>query len=45
MKDMRAALTETLLAIAMRDPDPIERAAKLEILRKDGWINTGRKAA
>ena len=27
-----------LLAIAMREPDTTERAAKIEILRKDGWV-------
>lgn len=35
---MRAALARALLAIAMRDTDDKERAAKLAILRKDGWL-------
>lgn len=34
----RSALNAALVAIAMRDPDPIERAAKLAILKKDGWL-------
>lgn len=37
-KDMRAALNAALVALAMREPDPAERAAKLAILKKDGWL-------
>lgn len=37
-KDMRSALNAALIALALRDPDPVERAAKLEILKKDGWL-------
>lgn len=36
--DMRSALNAALVALALREPDPVERAAKLEILRKDGWL-------
>ncbi len=36
--DFRGALTAALIALAMRDPDPVERAAKLDILKKDGWL-------
>lgn len=35
---MRAALARALLAIALRDTDDHERAAKVAILRKDGWL-------
>ncbi len=34
----RGALTAALIAIALRDPDPVEREAKLAILKKDGWL-------
>lgn len=34
----RSALNAALVAMALRDPDPVERAAKLEILKKDGWL-------
>ena len=36
--DMRSALNAALVAMALRDPDPVERAAKLQILQKDGWL-------
>ena len=36
--DFRSALNAALVALALRDPDPVERAAKLAILRKDGWL-------
>lgn len=36
--DMRSALNAALVALALRETDPQERAAKLEILRKDGWL-------
>lgn len=36
--DMRGALNAALVALALRDPDPVERAAKLAILKKDGWL-------
>ena len=36
--DFRSALNAALIALALRDPDPVERAAKLAILRKDGWL-------
>lgn len=36
--DFRSALNAALVALALRDPDPKERAAKLEILKKDGWL-------
>lgn len=35
---MKSALNAALIAIAMRDPDPVEREAKLAILKKDGWL-------
>jgi len=35
---MRHALARALLAIALRDTDDAERAAKVAILRKDGWL-------
>jgi len=38
VKDMRGALTAALIAMALRDPDPVEREAKLQILKKDGWL-------
>lgn len=34
----RDAIAAALLAIAMRDPDPVERAAKIEILKEHGWL-------
>ena len=37
-KDMRSALNAALIALVLRDPVPVERAAKLEILKKDGWL-------
>ena len=37
-KDFRSALNAALVAMALRDPDPVERAAKLAILKKDGWL-------
>lgn len=37
-KDMRSALNAALVALALREQDPVERAAKLEILKKDGWL-------
>lgn len=37
-KDLRSALNAALVAMALRDPDPAERAAKLAILKKDGWL-------
>lgn len=36
--DLRSALNAALVALALRDPDPAERAAKLAILKKDGWL-------
>ena len=36
--DMRGALNAALVAIALREPDPVERAAKLAILKRDGWL-------
>jgi len=36
--DMRSALNAALVAMAMRETDPVERAAKLAILKKDGWL-------
>ena len=36
--DFRSALNAALVALALRDPDPVERAAKLAILKKDGWL-------
>lgn len=36
--NMRSALNAALVAMALRDPDPIERAAKLAILKKDSWL-------
>jgi len=36
--DMRGALNAALVAMALRDPCPIERAAKLAILKRDGWL-------
>lgn len=44
-RPMSAVLTEIMLAIALRQPDPKERAAMLEILRKDGWIAESEEAA
>ncbi len=38
VKDMRGALTAALVALALRDPDPVEREAKLQILKKDRWL-------
>lgn len=31
-------LLRVLIDLAMRQPDPAERAAMLDILRKDGWL-------
>ena len=36
--DFRSALNAALVAMALRDSDPVERAAKLAILKKDGWL-------
>ena len=36
--DMRSALNAALVALALRETDPVERAAKLQILQKDGWL-------
>lgn len=36
--DMRSALNAALVALALREPDPVERAAMLAILKKDGWL-------
>lgn len=38
VKDFRGALNAALVALALREPDPEERAAKLAILKKDGWL-------
>jgi len=35
---LRDVLARVLVQIALRDPDPVERAAKLQILKKDGWL-------
>lgn len=35
---LREVLSRVLVQIALRDPDPVERAAKLKILKKDGWL-------
>ena len=35
---MRDALRLALIRIALAHPDPEERAARLEILKKDGWL-------
>jgi len=37
-KDMRDSLNAALVALALKEPCPVERAAKLAILRRDGWI-------
>lgn len=37
-ENLRAALRDALIRIAMSDPDPAERRAKIEILKKDGWL-------
>jgi len=34
----REALRAALLALALRQTDPQERAAWIAILRKDGWL-------
>ena len=34
----RDALRAALLALAMRQTDPEERAAWIAILRRDGWL-------
>ena len=34
----REVLARLLLTIALKEPDPAERAAKLAILKKDGWL-------
>lgn len=43
-KTMRAALTAALITLALREPDPAERAARIAILRKDGWLPDGSAA-
>ena len=40
-KTMRAALTSALITLALREADPAERAARIAILRKDGWVKDG----
>lgn len=37
-KDMRGALNAALVALALRETDPVERAWKLNLLKKDGWL-------
>lgn len=37
-RDLRSALNAALVALALRETDPAERAAKLAILKKDGWL-------
>ena len=37
-KDFRSALNAALVALALRELDAVERAAKLAILKKDGWL-------
>lgn len=32
------ALAAVLIALALRQTDPVERAAMLAILKKDGWL-------
>ena len=36
--NFRSALNAALVALALRDADPVERAAKLEILKRGGWL-------
>lgn len=35
---MRAALAAVLLRLALATTDPAERAARLAILKQDGWL-------
>lgn len=37
-KDLSEILRGIMLDIAMLQPDPAERDAMLEIMRKDGWL-------
>lgn len=37
-KTIRAALTAALITLALREADPTERAARIAVLRKDGWL-------
>ena len=36
---LRETLRAVLLRLALADPDPVERAAKIAILKKDGWLD------
>ena len=38
MSELRALLLHILIDLALRQPDPADRDAMLEILRKDGWL-------
>lgn len=33
-----ALLLRVLIDLAMRQPDPADRAAMLEVLKQDGWL-------
>ena len=37
-ESLGAVLLRVLIDLALRQPDPVEREAMLEILRKDGWL-------
>jgi len=38
MNEIRALLLRVLVDLALRQPNPADRDAMLEILRKDGWL-------
>lgn len=38
MSDLRTLLMRVLVDLALRQPDPAERAAMIEILKNDGWL-------
>lgn len=44
-KSLGDLLLDVLVDIALSQPDPIERAAMLAILRKDGWLPEQEEAA
>lgn len=45
MKPLSEILRDIMLAIALNQPDPKEREAMLDIMRRDGWLPKQDEAA
>ena len=43
--DLSTILTRVMLEIALRQPDPADRAAMIDIMRHDGWLPDDTKEA